>query len=151
MIRRPPRSTRTDTLFPYTTLFRSRLRRRRLAHARVPRPRGLPQGEDRRVLRLRAGQMPADGRGQGADRRRRHRLLPADQVDRDLRHRRRGGVRRRPAREGGPRVPVAPLDALADNRAMTDTRPNPGTDAPPTDARVEELDESFSFLDAWDE
>src|SRR3546814_21179768 len=26
MIRRPPRSTRTDTLFPYTTLFRSRCR-----------------------------------------------------------------------------------------------------------------------------
>src|SRR3546814_3262472 len=30
MIRRPPRSTRTDTLFPYTTLFRS---------ARIARPR----------------------------------------------------------------------------------------------------------------
>src|SRR3546814_4974960 len=29
MIRRPPRSTRTDTLFPYTTLFRS------LEHARA--------------------------------------------------------------------------------------------------------------------
>src|SRR3546814_4195345 len=29
MIRRPPRSTRTDTLFPYTTLFRSP----RVAHA----------------------------------------------------------------------------------------------------------------------
>src|SRR3546814_2806113 len=28
MIRRPPRSTRTDTLFPYTTLFRSPDRRR---------------------------------------------------------------------------------------------------------------------------
>src|SRR3546814_8094326 len=28
MIPRPPRSTRTDTLFPYTTLFRSRDRRR---------------------------------------------------------------------------------------------------------------------------
>src|SRR3546814_1196065 len=28
MIRRPPRSTRTDTLFPYTTLFRSVWRRR---------------------------------------------------------------------------------------------------------------------------
>src|SRR3546814_6665196 len=28
MIRRPPRSTRTDTLFPYTTLFRSTPRRR---------------------------------------------------------------------------------------------------------------------------
>src|SRR3546814_10537495 len=27
MIRRPPRSTRTDTLFPYTTLFRSSSRR----------------------------------------------------------------------------------------------------------------------------
>src|SRR3546814_5348531 len=27
MIRRPPRSTRTDTLFPYTTLFRSILQR----------------------------------------------------------------------------------------------------------------------------
>src|SRR3546814_5598373 len=41
MIRRPPRSTRTDTLFPYTTLFRSaaigparrRLRRRRADRA----------------------------------------------------------------------------------------------------------------------
>src|SRR3546814_16543168 len=29
MIRRPPRSTRTDTLFPYTTLFRSARRLRR--------------------------------------------------------------------------------------------------------------------------
>src|SRR3546814_16722609 len=29
MIRRPPRSTRTDTLFPYTTLFRSVERRQR--------------------------------------------------------------------------------------------------------------------------
>src|SRR3546814_1929271 len=27
MIRRPPRSTRTDTLFPYTTLFRSKARK----------------------------------------------------------------------------------------------------------------------------
>src|SRR3546814_10178169 len=47
MIRRPPRSTRTDTLFPYTTLFRSRrrpgqfrahLRQRVLADAAVPLP-----------------------------------------------------------------------------------------------------------------
>src|SRR3546814_7107969 len=29
MIRRPPRSTRTDTLFPYTTLFRSHATERR--------------------------------------------------------------------------------------------------------------------------
>src|SRR3546814_1153787 len=32
MIRRPPRSTRTDTLFPYTTLFRSRDADPRSAH-----------------------------------------------------------------------------------------------------------------------
>src|SRR3546814_2214471 len=31
MIRRPPRSTRTDTLFPYTTLFRSEHRDPRFA------------------------------------------------------------------------------------------------------------------------
>src|SRR3546814_15684637 len=30
MIRRPPRSTRTDTLFPYTTLFRSSHQERKL-------------------------------------------------------------------------------------------------------------------------
>src|SRR3546814_16780984 len=35
MIRRPPRSTRTDTLFPYTTLFRSLLRRHRAHHRHI--------------------------------------------------------------------------------------------------------------------
>src|SRR3546814_9976406 len=40
MIRRPPRSTRTDTLFPYTTLFRSRIARR-LARP-VEHPRACP-------------------------------------------------------------------------------------------------------------
>src|SRR3546814_18526345 len=38
MIRRPPRSTRTDTLFPYTTLFRSRKRLKEdLVHELLPR------------------------------------------------------------------------------------------------------------------
>src|SRR3546814_9798728 len=37
MIRRPPRSTRTDTLFPYTTLFRSR-RCAGGGHSRTRRP-----------------------------------------------------------------------------------------------------------------
>src|SRR3546814_8447681 len=32
MIRRPPRSTRTDTLFPYTTLFRSKAQELLSAH-----------------------------------------------------------------------------------------------------------------------
>src|SRR3546814_3013591 len=44
MIRRPPRSTRTDTLFPYTTLFRSR----RPAAACVPAPAGAPLRPRRR-------------------------------------------------------------------------------------------------------
>src|SRR3546814_1050332 len=34
MIRRPPRSTRTDTLFPYTTLFRSGAEASRGGHHR---------------------------------------------------------------------------------------------------------------------
>src|SRR3546814_14224255 len=36
MIRRPPRSTRTDTLFPYTTLFRSGSRGDRPYRRRTP-------------------------------------------------------------------------------------------------------------------
>src|SRR3546814_5257549 len=35
MLRRPPRSTRTDTLFPYTTLFRSGLRVDHYRHQRT--------------------------------------------------------------------------------------------------------------------
>src|SRR3546814_7737404 len=35
MIRRPPRSTRTDTLFPYTTLFRSPSRGRKGRNSRL--------------------------------------------------------------------------------------------------------------------
>src|SRR3546814_1670315 len=46
MLRRPPRSTRTDTLFPYTTLVRS------VRGLYMPRPR--PGREQHRVLR-RAG------------------------------------------------------------------------------------------------
>src|SRR3546814_2064299 len=40
MIRRPPRSTRTDTLFPYTTLFRSVILDLRLRCARTCDERG---------------------------------------------------------------------------------------------------------------
>src|SRR3546814_13971307 len=36
MIRRPPRSTRTDTLFPYTTLFRSAASRTLVARLSPP-------------------------------------------------------------------------------------------------------------------
>src|SRR3546814_13290345 len=54
MIRRPPRSTRTDTLFPYTTLFRSVHRRARRVDAAVE-----------RIDRLLAADLPGD-RGQQA-------------------------------------------------------------------------------------
>src|SRR3546814_1872573 len=43
MIRRPPRSTRTDTLFPYTTLFRCRRRPRPRSIDRARRPGGRPR------------------------------------------------------------------------------------------------------------
>src|SRR3546814_17997394 len=55
MIRRPPRSTRTDTLFPYTTLFRSEglaLRREAFeaAGAEQAKARALDIGRKRRAL-----------------------------------------------------------------------------------------------------
>src|SRR3546814_15939442 len=48
MIRRPPRSTRTDTLFPYTTLFRSKphaeyLNERHRKELRAPRFLGMDE------------------------------------------------------------------------------------------------------------
>src|SRR3546814_4445830 len=52
MVRRPPRSTRTDTLFPYPTLFRSplsRLRERPAVQAPLP-----PAGEGGAQRRVRA-------------------------------------------------------------------------------------------------
>src|SRR3546814_20972264 len=71
MIRRPPRSTRTDTLFPYTTLFRSYLssvrsvfvRRRRLQRQRVQfvAP-SAAQGLVNHLVLLHAG-FALDGRG----------------------------------------------------------------------------------------
>src|SRR3546814_6792637 len=84
MIRRPPRSTRTDTLFPYTTLFRStrslqddRQRRdrsgRRTAHDRTRRARnpagGGGRGEggaDQGRFRCDGRAAPEHGRGAGA-------------------------------------------------------------------------------------
>src|SRR3546814_7038520 len=52
MIRRPPRSTRTDTLFPYTTLFRSRDDHRNSGDARLVGHRALGQGRTSRALRM---------------------------------------------------------------------------------------------------
>src|SRR3546814_5820401 len=52
MIRRPPRSTRTDTLFPYTTLFRSdRDRLIEVDLARVAHQRGTRLRDEPRIAR----------------------------------------------------------------------------------------------------
>src|SRR3546814_11860863 len=72
MIRRPPRSTRTDTLFPYTTLFRSkparrggsrhrRARPRRTGIAGAPTRRGLVAGPAGRRIPVHAGWPCAHG------------------------------------------------------------------------------------------
>src|SRR3546814_5252917 len=59
MIRRPPRSTRTDTLFPYTTLFRSVRAARRVGTALPEVPRRCPRGGGpRRLWRAPAGGDP---------------------------------------------------------------------------------------------
>src|SRR3546814_2588222 len=64
MIRRPPRSTRTDTLFPYTTLFRSFAQGRRNATGRALRACG--DAAPCRPARLAGG---TRGGGGGDDRR----------------------------------------------------------------------------------
>src|SRR3546814_8706488 len=55
MIRRPPRSTRTDTLFPYTTLFRSAHRRAHLGDRLVA------VGEMRAVVEVEQHHRPLGG------------------------------------------------------------------------------------------
>src|SRR3546814_17384832 len=78
MIRRPPRSTRTDTLFPYTTLFRSGRPPR--ARARPPPPLEPRLGRSPRgVLRHQPGRLRAArrrGRPPAADPRLRRRPHP---------------------------------------------------------------------------
>src|SRR3546814_6488500 len=58
MIRRPPRSTRTDTLFPYTTLFRSARQDR--ATGRPARGRGAGAGVRQMSAAVRPARSAAD-------------------------------------------------------------------------------------------
>src|SRR3546814_5042620 len=73
MIRRPPRSTRTDTLFPYTTLFRSR----------EPHPIERGVVEERVCEEMRGGDDGSGGR-QRDDGRQRHEGQAEDARHRDL-------------------------------------------------------------------
>src|SRR3546814_12749394 len=69
MIRRPPRSTRTDTLFPYTTLFRSqRLVEGKLHTFKDGRKNGAWRGKIIAALRYdTTGRGRAHGRGFGIE------------------------------------------------------------------------------------
>src|SRR3546814_2455837 len=67
MIRRPPRSTRTDTLFPYPTLFRSH-RNRDLRLDPRPEQGSGAQGQDPAHRRLRTVEVHAQAHGREAPR-----------------------------------------------------------------------------------
>src|SRR3546814_20539711 len=64
MIRRPPRSTRTDTLFPYTTLFRSLADRlpRKGEHSKAARRQVEQLGVERILPRLAKARAAVDRR-----------------------------------------------------------------------------------------
>src|SRR3546814_14601615 len=73
MIRRPPRSTRTDTLFPYTTLFRSDDRAgQRLDNFLLGQLKGAPKSLVYKIVRsgqvrVNGGRAKADTRLEGGD------------------------------------------------------------------------------------
>src|SRR3546814_15672653 len=76
MIRQPPRSTRTDTLFPYTTLFRSRG------------PQAIEGGGDRQAVVLARRALAAGLDSEEA----RHAVSDRDDVDRVVDHDEAGGA-----------------------------------------------------------
>src|SRR3546814_10691061 len=88
MIRRPPRSTRTDTLFPYTTLFRS------------------PPSDQRRPHRL--GGDERHRRGDGGEREARH-------PQREVRTEQEPGEPCEPLLVPGPTPPRGPLRGSPEN------------------------------------
>src|SRR3546814_13678048 len=88
MLRRPPRSTRTDTPCPYTTLFRSGLR---LAHQHAQRPRLVVDVADLPERRAVAGDEDGASRTQAGE----HTLLAlGDDVVWPEDHRERRGDRK---------------------------------------------------------
>src|SRR3546814_8439138 len=74
MIRRPPRSTRTDTLFPYTTLFRSLVRRCQAFSA--GRPALWPRDITDPAIPRRIWPIAASGEDRPASRAAAHRIWP---------------------------------------------------------------------------
>src|SRR3546814_5420294 len=76
MIRRPPRSTRTDTLFPYTTLFRSP--GTRVAHTDAVA--GVPRGSGQHLQGDRCPRPGRVGLGTQGERRKRRRSDGQEEV-----------------------------------------------------------------------
>src|SRR3546814_10053407 len=77
MVRRPPRSTRTDTLFPYTTLFRTQkgddVRRRQPGRSTLQRCRDAERADRRGVETRHPPQLARHFDGRGLAVRPRHR------------------------------------------------------------------------------
>src|SRR3546814_19965561 len=103
MIRRPPRSTRTDTLFPYTTLFRSFPNFTRAGDLEGPDPRGVGFSDIERLPVRRE----ADAVG------RLHRLHDLAYL---------APVRLRPVNESSIPVPRAALAAIGEPEAAADLK-----------------------------
>src|SRR3546814_16317869 len=124
MIRRPPRSTRTDTLFPYTTLFRSeRPRARDPARKRaseVPPAAARAHRISRRARRARRSQR----RGVSAARRRTGTACRA--------YRRPGDLCPRPGRNDDRGEPLARPDELRRADLPLPTLLSPRDEAEPT-------------------
>src|SRR3546814_3728081 len=120
MIRRPPRSTRTDTLFPYTTLFRS-LRPRWRSNAPPRRTASPPNRADARRARRYSGRS-THYRDHQRDRHEIDRSLagPADRGAVDLDIADRGDAAR--ARSHVALVRVRRDRGRADQRSLADAR-----------------------------
>src|SRR3546814_7836013 len=111
MIRRPPRSTRTDTLFPYTTLFRS------TKLFQPPRDRGAGRRTGDERLRL----FPGRG-GRAAPSVRNARRAPAGAVAADVRLYR----RRTPARTPSTVLAAPTVVRMAAGRTVSDVQRSAG-------------------------
>src|SRR3546814_6799505 len=122
MIRRPPRSTRTDPLFPYTTLFRSDRDRPRAGAQRLRRVRGIVLARAELVEVVVGGDVGVGGQFfVGAEAR--TRLFGGDG---GLRRRGRLGFRAAGERERGGRgegreqLPALPVDRFVGDRGRGD-------------------------------
>src|SRR3546814_20122004 len=78
MIRRPPRSTRTDTLFPYTTLFRSHLCKREFVNLNDQvKTAPMTECQGRFFILKRAGRLSKSGHSLPLQPSQTHRIVPS--------------------------------------------------------------------------